>query len=269
FTPGRIAGKRIARARLLTLACLNDFASGELQFGAHEDDDQRNVYAYELAKMAAAQDQPARAMNYIATYTPRYLYMPLDEAPIAFWRLAFPLPYRASIERHSRQERLDPFLVAALIRQESEFNAHVISYAHAYGLMQILPSTGRRLARHFRVRRFRARELLLPDRNVQFGTYFFRNLLDAYNGDVELALAAYNAGPSRAKLWRTWGPYSEPAEFIETVPFHQTRGYIQLVLRNANVYRRLYAKAVPEVPAYRPKPAPKPRRLHKTRRRHR
>lgn len=265
FTPGKIAARRIARAQMLALAGLNDFAGGELQFGAHEDDDQRNVYAYELGKMAAAQDKPAVAMHDIQTLTPRYLYMPLDEAPVGFWKLAFPMPYRASIESRSRQQKLDPFLVAALIRQESEFNARVVSPAHAYGLMQIVPATGRILARHFRVR-YRRSELLQPDRNVQFGTYFFRKLLDSYGGSVELALASYNAGPSRANLWRTWGPYSEPAEFIETVPFHETRGYIELVLRNADVYRRLYEKAAPQVPAYRPKPAPKTKR-HVRRRR--
>jgi soluble lytic murein transglycosylase len=74
---------------------------------------------------------------------------------------------------------------------------------------------------------------------------------------VEIALASYNAGPSRANTWRTWGPFREQPEFIEAVPFHETRGYIQIVLRNADVYRRLYASAVPDIPAYKPKPPPK------------
>jgi len=88
------------------------------------------------------------------------------------------------------------------------------------------------------------------------GTYFFRNLLNSYAGQTEVALASYNAGPGRANLWRTWGPFREPAEFIETVPFHETRGYVQVVLRNADVYRRLYAGTTPDVPAYHPKPPP-------------
>jgi soluble lytic murein transglycosylase len=257
FTPGAEAAERINRAHLLEIAGLIDFAEGELKFGAREDSVQQNVYAFELAKMAESRGDPAVAMHFIKAYAPGYLYMPLDQAPIAFWRLAFPLPYRASIEARSRQQHLDPYLVAALIRQESEFNARVISHANAYGLMQVLPATGRQLARHFGVRRYRPVQLLIPDRNVQFGTYFFRNLLNDYNGQVELALASYNAGPGRANLWRTWGPFREPAEFIESVPFHETRGYIQLVLRNADVYRRLYASAVPDVPQYHAKPAPR------------
>lgn len=257
FTPGITAQTRINRAQLLQLTGLNDYADGELKFGARNDGEQENVYAYELAKSAAARNAPDQAMRYIKAYTPGYLYMPLDEAPVAFWELAFPIPYRGPIEQHSREESLDPFLVAALIRQESEFNVKVVSYANAYGLMQLLPSTGRQLARHFGIRRFNTAQLLMADRNIQLGTYYFRNLLNSYGGQVELALASYDAGPGRANLWRTWGPFREPAEFIETVPFHETRGYVQIVLRNADVYRRLYAGAIPDVPVYRPKPVPK------------
>jgi soluble lytic murein transglycosylase len=236
---------------------LNDFAEGELKFGAHNDGDQQNVYAYELAKFAASRNAPDQAMRYIKAYAPGYLHMPLDEAPVRFWKLAFPIPFRTSIEQHSREQGLDPFLVAALIRQESEFNFKVVSHANAFGLMQLLPSTGRELARHFHVRHYSSAQLLTPDRNIQLGTYYFRDLLNSFGGQTEFALASYNAGPSRANLWRTWGPFREQPEFIETVPFHETRGYIQIVLRNADVYRRLYAGTVPDVPAYHPKPPPK------------
>jgi soluble lytic murein transglycosylase len=207
--------------------------------------------------MASARDATAQALHYVKTYAPGYLYMPLDQAPVRFWQLAFPIPYRQAIEQYSRSQSLDPFIVAALIRQESEFNARVISHANAYGLMQLLPATGRELARHLRLGRFSTAQLLVADRNVRLGTYFFRNLLNSYGGEVALALASYNAGPSRANLWRTWGPFHEQAEFVEAVPFHETRGYIQIVLRNADVYRRLYAGSTPDVPVYHAKPAPK------------
>ncbi len=141
----------------------------------------------------------------------------------------------------------------------------IVSPSKAYGLMQLLPATGRQLARHFGIRRFSADQLFIADRNVQLGTLYFHDLLNSYGGQTELALASYNAGPGRANLWRTWGPFREPAEFIETVPFHETRGYIQIVLRNADVYRRLYGGVVPDVPTYRPKPAPKSRAKKRTR----
>lgn len=266
FTPGKTAEIRIGRAKLLQDTGLSDFADSELKFGAANDGEQENVYAFQLAQFATARNAPDQAMRYIKHYTPGYLYVGLDQAPVDFWRLAFPLPYRASIENYSHLESLDPFLVAALIRQESEFNVKVISHANAYGLMQLLPTTGRDLARHFRVKGYSTSQLLTADRNVQLGTYYFHNLLDSFGGQPELALASYNAGPGRAKLWNSWGPFREQAEFIETVPFHETRGYIQIVLRNADVYKRLYAGSIPDVPAYRPKPAPKPmvkKKLHK------
>jgi soluble lytic murein transglycosylase len=266
FTPGKVTATRIARAHLLSLTGLSDFAEGELKFGARNDAEQQNVYAFELAKSAAARNAPDQAMHYIKAYAPGYLYMPLDEAPAEFWKFAFPIPYRVSIEQYSRSESLDPFLVAALIRQESEFNTKVISHANAYGLMQLLPTTGKQLARHFGIRHYSSAQLLTANRNLQLGAYYFHNLLNSYGGQTELALASYNAGPGRANLWRTWGPFREQAEFIEAVPFHETRGYIQIVLRNADVYRRLYASTTPDLPAYHPKPPPKSKKA--ARRRH-
>jgi len=267
FQPGKEAQSRLDRALLLQLTGLNDFAEGELKFGARVDGDQQNVYALELAKLAAARNAPDLALRYIKNYTPGYLYMPLDQAPVAFWQFAFPIPYRDSIVLHSSEQSLDPYLVAALIRQESEFNVTVKSHANAYGLMQLLPSTARGLAGHFGIRRFNADQLFVADRNIQLGTYFFHNLLNSYGGEAEIALASYNAGPGRANLWRTWGPFREPAEFIEVVPFHETRGYVQIVLRNADVYRRLYGSTVPDLPTYTPKPAPKTKPKRKTRHR--
>jgi len=257
FEAGPLARTRLTRAQLLRLTGLNDFAENELKFGARNDGEQENVYALELARYASERNAPDQALRYIKAFTPGYLYMPLDEAPLEYWRLAFPIPYRGAIVQYSHNENLDPYLVAALIRQESEFSVSVISYANAYGLMQLLPTTGRQLARHFGIRRFDSKQLLTADRNLQLGTYYFHNLLSSYDGQPEIALASYNAGPGRANLWKTWGPFREPAEFVEVVPFHQTRGYIQIVIRNADVYKRLYGSTIPDVPAYRAKPAPK------------
>lgn len=263
FDPGPVTQKRLSRAQLLQLTGLNDLAENELKFGARNDTEPRNVYALALAKMATERNAPEQAVRYIKSFAPGYTYMPLEEAPPIFWQMAFPIPFRGAIDQYSRDQGLDPFLVAALIRQESEFDVKVISYAKAYGLMQLLPSTGRQLAKHFGIRRLNPADLLTADRNIQLGTYFFRNLLNSYGGQVEIALASYNAGPGRANLWRTWGPFREPAEFIETVPFHQTRGYVQFVLRNADVYRRLYAGKLPDLPPYHPKPAPTRKTLRK------
>jgi soluble lytic murein transglycosylase len=257
FVPDKDTQRRLDRAKLLTTFDLNDWAESELKFGAREEGEQTHIYAYELAKLASSQSEYDQAIRYIKAYAPGYLSYPVSSAPLDFWHLAFPLPYRATLDRDSRDNNLDPFLVGALIRQESEFSAKVISYAHAYGLMQVEPSTGRELARRLKIKNFRTADLLTPDRNMQLGTYYFRSLLNQLNGEVELALAAYNAGKSRVDQWRQRGTFREPSEFIETIPIDQTRTYVQVVLRNADVYRRFYSGT--QVPAPPDKDPPKPK----------
>src|SRR5262249_6849086 len=135
---------------------------------------------------------------------------------------------------------VDPFLMAALIRQESEFDSKAVSKANARGLTQIEPITGKEISRRLKTPAFTTAKLFDPTLNLRFGTYYFKQMPDALNGNVAAALAAYNAGLSRANAWLKWGDFREPAEFVETVPFTQTRGYIQAVLRNADAYRRIY-----------------------------
>ena len=116
-----------------------------------------------------------------------------------------------------------------------------MSRANARGLTQILPSTGRELSRRLKVRPYSTAKLFQPVVNLQLGSFYLKTMIDQLGGHWEAALAAYNAGLTRAHSWLTWAEFREPAEFIETVPFSETRNYIQTVLRNADVYRRLYA----------------------------
>jgi soluble lytic murein transglycosylase len=240
FEPNARAKVRLARARLLASAGLDDWAEIELRYAA-QNEDQPHVMGLELATMAARRSAQDQAIRYLKRYAPDYLYMRIDSAPTEFWKLAFPMPYREDVERFARQNNLDPFLVAGLARQESEFNPKAVSVSSARGLTQIMPSTGRELSRHLRIRPYTTARLFQPQVNLQLGTYYLRSVVDSVDGRWEAALAAYNAGLSRAKDWSTWGEFREPAEFVETVPFTQTREYIQIVLRNADIYRQLYA----------------------------
>jgi soluble lytic murein transglycosylase len=243
FEPNALAKSRLERARMLASVGLEDWAEGELRFGA-QTEDQPNVLAVELATLSSRRAGPDQAMRYIKHYAAGYLYLSIESAPIEFWKLAFPMPYREDIERYSKQNGLDPFLMAALIRQESEFNPQVISRSNARGLTQILPGTGRELSRRLKVKPYTTARLFQPVVNLQLGTFYLKSIVDSLGGRWEAALAAYNAGPSRAHAWLSWGEFREPAEFIETVPFTETRNYIQTVLRNADVYRRLYGTAL-------------------------
>ena len=183
---------------------------------------------------------PDQAIRYIKRYASSYLYLPIESAPRQFWTLAFPLPYRADLDRFSKQNGLDPFLMAALIRQESQFDPTAVSRANARGLTQILPATGRELSQRLKVKTFTTAALFQPSVNLELGTFYLKTLTSQVGGKTEAALAAYDAGLTRARAWLTWGEFREPAEFIETVPFAETRDYVQTVLRNADVYRRLY-----------------------------
>ena len=91
-----------------------------------------------------------------------------------------------------------------------------------------------------KVRGFSSQQLLVPDFNLQLGTRYFRELVDHFNGRVEYALAAYNAGTDRVESWLASGKYRDPQEFVESIPFTETREYVQSVLRNVTVYKRLY-----------------------------
>jgi soluble lytic murein transglycosylase len=239
FDPNPASRLRIERAQMLESAGLSDWAEGELKFAA-QTEDQPHLLAMELAAIATKNEGTEQALRYIKHYAAGYLFMPVESAPARFWQYAFPLPYRSEVEKFSKQHGVDPYLMAALIRQESEFNPKAVSRANARGLTQILPSTGRELSRRLKVQPYSTASLFQPVVNVQLGTFYLKSMVDHLNGHVEAALAAYNAGLSRAHAWLSWGEFREPAEFIETVPFTETHDYIQTVLRNADVYRRVY-----------------------------
>jgi soluble lytic murein transglycosylase len=241
FDPSPLTKQRIARAHWLDIAGLDDLSEAELRFGAKVDG-QPQVIAIELADLANQRDAPDQAIRYIKHYAPGYLSMSLDSAPDKFWRLAFPLPYRKSLEEYCRAQMLDPYLMAALIRQESEFNPNAVSRANARGLAQVMPATGRQLSRKLGIPRFRTAMLFTPDTNLKLGTYYLKELSDELQGKWEATLASYNAGKSHVTTWLAAGNYREPAEFVESIPFNETRAYVQSVLRNAEVYRKLYGQ---------------------------
>jgi soluble lytic murein transglycosylase len=237
--PNAATSKRIERARLLIGAGLPDVAESEIRFGAATDNEQPQLLALELAQSA---DSAYRALRVMKSFSSDYLSMPLDKAPVRFWQMLFPLPYKDEVFVNARERGLDPWDVAALIRQESEFNAGAKSHANAYGLMQLRPATGRMLGRQQGMSAVSTASLLNPNISIQLGTEYLRQQLIAWDGDLFRTLAAYNAGPGRVHQWLQWTNYREPAEFVESVPFNETKEYIQAVIRNADIYRELYGK---------------------------
>jgi soluble lytic murein transglycosylase len=228
---------RAQKAELLQNGGLTEFAMRELKMAAEEGGS--SWATAEMARLYRDNGQYYRALQLLKHAVPAYLAMELEALPRPYWEDLFPRPWWTDLKRYSSSNGLDPFLVASLIRQESEFNPEAISHANAFGLMQVLPSTGKKLAHSMKVG-FSSQQLLAPNFNLQLGTRYFRELVDHFNGHVEYALAAYNAGTDRVEAWLANGKYRDPQEFVESIPFTETREYVQSVLRNATVYKRLY-----------------------------
>ena len=227
------------RGRTLFALGMDQFAEQELLTADYRQSDAPLV-GLELARQSAERDDHFRAMRHMKRYGFGYLRLPIESMPREFWERLYPLPYEDELRGRARPHELDPFLVAGLIRQESEFNPRAVSRAGAMGLMQLMPSTGSGLARRLGVAGFSKRRLHDPDTSLRLGTFHLKEVVERYQGDLELTLAAYNAGESRANRWVQWADFEEPGEFVETIPFTETRGYVQSVLRNRDMYRRLY-----------------------------
>ncbi len=155
-------------------------------------------------------------------------------------RIVYPFPYQELVLREAREVGVDPLLLAALIRQESAFVPDIVSSAGAVGLMQVMPATGRDLARNQGVDNFTTETLESPEINLHLGARFLIDQLERYGPDLPLVLSAYNAGPARANRWRTFPEATDLLRLTERIPFSETRGYVKNVTRNRRLYEALY-----------------------------
>jgi soluble lytic murein transglycosylase len=155
------------------------------------------------------------------------------------YALVYPVLHRDALIQRARENKLDPALVAAVIRQESSWNPHAVSSAGARGLMQIMPEVGRQIARARGYPIWDPDLLFDPDVSLELGTLHLRDALSQYSG-LPRALAAYNAGASRVRRWSRRLGASDPDLFIERIPFVETRDYVRIVLRNVELYRPLH-----------------------------
>ena len=228
----------VQKAELLANGGLVDFAVRELQAAAATDGG--SWAPAETAQLYVETGHYDRAIEYMKHSAPNYFALDIPDLPRKYWEALFPKPYWADLKRSSAANGLDPYLVASLIRQESEFNPAAVSRANAVGLMQLLPKTGKLVAKESRLKRYNASQLYTPAVNMELGTRYFRGMVDKYGGSFEYALAAYNAGSDRVNEWLAQGKYRDPQEFVESIPFTETREYVQAILRNASVYKQLY-----------------------------
>lgn len=224
--------------RMLLAAGLLDFAAAEVEFAQRTWGNGAALDAT-LAWIHHRRGDLRRGITLMRRAYPQFMAAGGERLPDALQRVIFPVAYGGLIDRYARQRDLDPYLVAALVAQESSFQPDARSVANALGLMQIMPATGRRLARTEGVRRFSTARLIDPELNVRLGTRYFAGLVDTLGGE-HLALASYNAGKSRVDRWLAERPGLPPDEFIDDIPFPETQNYVKRILGTAEDYRRLY-----------------------------
>ncbi|MDZ7959516.1 MAG: transglycosylase SLT domain-containing protein [Aulosira sp. DedQUE10] len=158
---------------------------------------------------------------------------------ITYWQARYPFPYLPEIEKWSKERQLNPLLVTALIRQESRFEANAKSVANAMGLMQVLPSTAQWIAPQIKVDS-KTLKLDNPDDNIMLGTWYLNHTHQQYSNNSLLAIASYNAGPGNVSKWVQNLATQDPDEFVEKIPFDETKNYVRQVLGNYWNYLRLY-----------------------------
>jgi soluble lytic murein transglycosylase len=236
---------QLAGARLLANAGLNEYIAREIA----ADPDSSSWSALAEAQIYSSYGETFRAMRAMKRALPTAASAPIKAVPLAYWRILFPEPWWDIIKAESAKNNLDPYLVASLIRQESEFNPSVVSYANAWGLMQLLPPVGKALAKEEGMSHFQTFQLLDPETNIRLGTRYLRQRIERFGGVPEYALAAYNAGDSRVVDWEAAGPYQGMDEFVESIPFTQTREYVEAILRNVETYRAIDELARSQVEA--------------------
>jgi soluble lytic murein transglycosylase len=228
----------LQKAELLGNGGLVDLAVRELQAAASADGG--NWGPAETAQLFTDTGHYDRAIEVMKRSIPSYFAVDIPTLPRAYWDALFPRPYWPDLKKFSLNNGLDPYLVASLIRQESEFNPLAVSRANAVGLMQLLPKTGKTVAHQVSLKHYTPAQLFTPAVNLQLGTRYFRGMVDKFGGSFEHALAAYNAGSDRVEDWMGQGKYRDSAEFVESIPFTETREYVQAIMRNAAVYKQLY-----------------------------
>jgi len=155
-----------------------------------------------------------------------------------FMKYLYPLKYESSIITYSNEYDVDPYLVSAIIKVESGFSPNVVSNKGAVGLMQIMPDTAKWAAEKMDITNFTTDSLSNPDLNIKIGTWYLSNLLNEFEGNTILALAAYNGGRGNVRAWIRSGQLEGNIE--ENIPFPETKAFVIKVKKAHKWYRKLY-----------------------------
>jgi soluble lytic murein transglycosylase len=187
---------------------------------------------------------------------PQFMTAGGEDLPQEILRVIFPLDFWPLLKGNAQAQGVDPYVLAALAAQESSFDPVIRSSANAVGLLQIIPPTGRRLARQVGMRTYSERSLQNPEINARLGAQYFGDLVREFGG-YHYALAGYNAGEHRVRRWNEETPGLPQDEWIDNIPFPETQNYVKRILGTAEDYRRLYGEGQAPTTVNRKPPAAK------------
>ena len=168
--------------------------------------------------------------------------------------VSHPSPFIETVRRESVRYGVPEHWIYAIMRQESHFVHDISSSAGAVGLMQLLPMTARQTASRQRLKRPSRGDLFIVSVNIRLGVAYFKQLLDSMNGNPVFALAGYNAGPRNSKRWQNSSRESDPAIWIETIPYTETRNYLKKILFNFVIYESIHSSSYVRLRHYLPVP---------------
>ena len=256
FCPGSVPGAAERPALVLAALGLYDLATRDLRARLDGSGGARETarFRLDLARVNREQQKFEDATLNARRALPNYTDYGFSALPFDFWNLLYPEAFWDLVRQNARLNRVDPYLVMALIRQESGFNPKAVSGPGARGLMQLRSPTANQVAREQSPRepaaqRRRARSagnLSSPNNNLRAGCRYLSEMTRDFSGNLEQALAAYNAGPERVRQWLSGHSYPEPAAFVESIPFPETRAYVEAVLRDQQIYRQLLGGTPPK-----------------------
>lgn len=229
------ASRIIERAGQLATAGLTDLALSEVRWGIRRYPKSESALCYVMSRIYESRKDYVGVIACLRKVFSDYNTLPLASLPEEIWQLLFPVRHWTIISEQAARAGVEPSLILGIIRQESAFAEKARSSANALGLMQILPSTARKMARQGRAGRYSVKKLFQADTNIALGTRHLASLLQLY-GKEELALAAYDAGETRVDRWLNEFGKADMAEFVERIPFSETRSYIKQVLSNKAHY---------------------------------
>jgi soluble lytic murein transglycosylase-like protein len=218
------------------LTALSDFADAKLEIDKNRNRKNQQFADALMADLYHASGNMLDTLKTLRLAFPALATVEQDSVPAYFLKMYYPLRYDDWIRKYSDANGVDRFTIMGLIHQESYFNPKAKSAVGATGLMQLMPATGREIAGRFHI----TPHLDNPETNIRLGTAHFKMLVNLFNGDNNLAIASYNAGQGRVMQWRRAAPGKPMDEFIEAIPFRETRTYVKHVVMLASTYRRMY-----------------------------